>query len=260
METLKVLGELFSLKNKVAIVTGAGRGIGRTIALAYAHAGACMVVVDIDFEGAHRTAEELENSGGKAIAIKADVANPEEVQEIVDTTLDRFGGLDILVNNAGVTKMAPCEEYSLSDWERVIDVDLKGVFLCSQRAGRVMIKNRKGKIINIASIAGQVGTVDNAIAYKSAKGGVINFTRGLAVEWGKYNINVNAIGPGMVVTEFTTARLSNDEYRNYWLRETPLGRFLKMEDLRGVAIFLASPASDMITGQTIFVDGGWLAK
>lgn len=139
-------------------------------------------------------------------------------------------------------------------------MDLKGVFLCSQRAGRVMIKNRKGKIINIASIAGQVGTVDNAIAYKSAKGGVINFTRGLAVEWGKYNINVNAIGPGMVVTEFTTARLSNDEYRNYWLRETPLGRFLKMEDLRGVAIFLASPASDMITGQTIFVDGGWLAK
>ena len=173
--------------------------------------------------------------------------------------MKHFGRIDILINNAGINIIASAESFRPKDWDKVLNINLKGIFLCAQAVGKVMVKQRKGKIINIASIAGMVGTPHHAVAYNSSKAGVINLTRALAIEWGKYNIHVNAIAPGIIKTDLTRERLRNKEYHHYWIDRTPLRRIGRPEDLIGAVIYLASEASDWLTGQTIVIDGGYTA-
>lgn len=252
-------GSIFDLTGKVAIVTGGGRGLGSTMALALADAGADVVVTDLLISEAKEVAKEISLKRRRSLAIKADVTKPKDVQKMVFKTMKHFGRIDILVNNAGINIISPAEDFSVEDWDKVLSVNLTGVFLCAQAFGKVMIKQKKGKIINIASVAGIVGTPHNAAAYNSTKAGVINLTRSLAIEWGKYNINVNAIAPGMIETELTKKRLKNKEYYDYWIDRTPLRRIGKPEDLTGALIYLSSEASNWLTGHTIVIDGGYTA-
>lgn len=252
-------GSIFDLTGKVAIVTGGGRGLGSTMALALADAGADVVVTDLLISEAKEVVKEISLKRKRSLAIKADVSKAMQVQKMVTKVMGHFGRADILVNNAGINIISPAEDFSVEDWDKVLSVNLTGVFLCAQAFGKVMIKQRKGKIINIASVAGMVGTPHNAVAYNSTKAGVINLTRALAVEWGKYNINVNAIAPGMVETELTKKRLKNKEYYDYWIDRTPLRRIGRPEDLIGAVVYLSSEASNWLTGHTIVIDGGYTA-
>jgi len=250
---------LFDLSEKVSIVTGGGRGLGRIMALALADVGANVIIADIIINQAEYVAKEIINKNIRSLAIKVDVTKPKEVQKMVSQVMKHFGRIDILINNAGINIIAPAENFAVKDWEKVLNINLKGVFLCSQVVGKVMMKQKKGKIINIASIHGLVGSIHHAVAYNSSKAGVINLTRALAVEWGKYNINVNAIAPGIIKTDLTKKRLENKEYYNYWIDRTPLKRIGKPEDLIGAVIYLSSEASNWLTGQTIVIDGGYTA-
>jgi len=243
----------------VAIVTGGSRGLGRSMALALADGGAHVIIIDILISQAIEVAKEILRKGVESLAIKADVTKPKEVQKMVSQIMKHFGRIDILVNNAGINIIASAESFRPKDWDKVLSINLKGVFLCGQAVGKVMIKQRKGKMINIASIAGMVGTPHHAVAYNSSKAGVINLTRALAIEWGKYNINVNAIAPGIIETDLTRKRLENKKYYKYWIDRTPLGRIGKPEDLIGALIYLSSETSNWLTGHTIVVDGGYTA-
>ena len=251
------MADIFSLSGKVGIVTGGNRSIGRTLALSLADAGADVVVAGAhNMDLAHQVAEEIHRKGRGCLAVKADVSNKDEVQEMVSKTIERFGKIDILINNAAINIFSPAVDFSLDDWNKVVSVDLTGAFLCAQAVGRIMIAQKKGKIVNLASIGGMCGTYRNAVAYDSSKAGVINLTRSLGVEWGKYNINVNAIAPGLVESDLTRTRLENQSLRKYFLERVPLARIGQPEDLVGVVIFLCSEASNWITGQTIVIDGG----
>lgn len=247
------------LDGKVAIVTGAGQGIGRTIALNLAEEGASVVVCDINLQTAQDVTKEIESLGRQAQAIKADVSNSQEVSQLVAKSLDRFKKIDILVNNAGICPIAPAEEHTEDEWDKTIDINLKGTFLCSQAVGREMIKQKCGKIVNIASTSGHIGT-HGIIAYSVSKAGVISLTRVLAVEWAKHNINVNAVSPGTVKTPMTEKVLvdvlKTHEERT---RRTPLGREAIPEDVAKAVVFLISPEADYITGDIITVDGGMTA-
>jgi gluconate 5-dehydrogenase len=249
----------FDLSGKVVVVTGGGRGLGKTMALALADAGAHITLIDILVSQTKEVAEEILQKGKRSLVVKADVTKPREVQMMVSHVMKHFGRIDILINNAGINIIAPAESFDPKDWDRVLSINLKGVFLCAQAVGKVMIKQRKGKIINIASIAGMVGTPHHAVAYNSSKAGVIHLTRALAIEWGKYNIHVNAIAPGIIETDLTRERLKNKEYYHYWIDRTPLRRIGQPEDLIGAVIYLASEASDWLTGQAIVIDGGYTA-
>jgi len=229
------------------------------MALALADFGANVIIADIIINQAEYVAKEIIKKDIRSLAIKVDVTKPKEVQKMVFQVMKHFGRIDILINNAGINIIAPAENFAVKDWEKVLDINLKGVFLCSQVVGKVMIKQKKGKIINIASIHGLVGSTHNAVAYNSSKAGVINLTRALAIEWGKYNINVNAIAPGIIETDLTRKRLENKKYYKCWIDRTPLGRIGKPEDLIGALIYLSSEASDWLTGHTIVVDGGYTA-
>jgi NAD(P)-dependent dehydrogenase (short-subunit alcohol dehydrogenase family) len=248
---------LFNLSGKVGIVTGGSRGIGRTLALALADAGA-----DVAVAAAHRmdlaeeVAEEIKKKEKTSLAVRVDVSNKREVQDMVSKVIKQFGKIDILVNNAAINIFSPAEKLSLDDWNKVLSVDLTGVFLCSQAVGKIMMEQKRGKIINVTSVGGMTGTYRKAIAYDSSKAGVINLTRSLAVEWGKYNINVNAIAPGLIETDLTRKRLEDREFYNYFLERVPLGKIGQPEDLVGIVIFLSSEASKWLTGQTIVMDGG----
>ena len=246
------------LTGKVALVTGAGRGIGKAIAAALARANACIVVNDVHLDTAEETANEIKALGGKALPVKADVSLREEVNDMVKNALMTFGKIDILVNNAGVITRKPAEEFLEAEWDKIINVNLKGVFLCSQIVARHMIeRGGGGKIINIASIMGGVALPPRS-AYCASKGGVIALTRDLAAEWAKYNINVNAISPGwMAGTEITKSYFSQEDVRRFLLERIPLNRFGTVEDIANLVVFLSSEYSNYITGQNIYVDGGW---
>lgn len=246
-----------NLKNKVAIVTGSRRGIGKAIALALAKAGANVVVSDINIDDCNKVVEEIKDINGNALAVKADVSNPEDVSKMINLTTEKFGKVDILVNNAGIYMQKSLTDVTEQDFDRILDINLKGVFLCSKAAVPEMIKQGKGKIINIASIAGQVGFA-NSSAYCASKGGIINMTRELALELGQYKINVNAIGPGVIETPMTKDLLEDKATKETLLANIPLNRIGKPEDIANAALFLASDNSDYITGITLFVDGGWL--
>jgi NAD(P)-dependent dehydrogenase (short-subunit alcohol dehydrogenase family) len=249
--------DLFKISGKTAIVTGGGRGLGEQIAIGLAEAGANVVVCSRKLEACEQVKEKLEQLGVKSLALKCDVTNPEDVQRVVQTTVDEFGQIDILVNNSGVTWGAPVEEMPLEAWQKVINVNVTGTFLMSQAVGKVMIKQRSGKIINIASVAGLGGTnpeILNTIGYNTSKGAVITFTKDLAVKWGRYGIHVNAVAPGFFPTKMSKVVL--EQVGQKVLQNTPLGRFGGEDDLKGAVLFLASPASDFVTGALIVVDGG----
>ena len=247
------------LADKIAVVTGSGRGIGRAISLALAREGAHVVVNDIDLQVAKEVANEIRALGRRAIAVKADVSNGKEVNDMVNATLKEFGRVDILVNNAGIAMIAPSEDLSEENWDRAININLKGVFLCSQAFGREMIKQKGGKIVNIAAIAGMFAAPDR-VAYNSSKAGVILLTKTLAVEWAKYNINVNAVAPAVTKTDMVRKGIAEGLYSEETIaKRFPIGRLLEPEEIANVGVFLASEESSCITGHTIVADGGWTA-
>jgi NAD(P)-dependent dehydrogenase (short-subunit alcohol dehydrogenase family) len=228
------------------------------MALGLAEAGADVAVVSRTKEALESVAEEIRALGRRGLVVRADVTDRDEGTDMVRRTMEAFGRIDILVNNAGTIFRAAAEEHPEEEWDRVMAVNLKGVFLCCQAVGKVMIAQRRGKIINIGSLLSEIG-VPLIPAYSASKGGVRQLTKALAVEWAQYNVHVNAIGPGYFRTELTDA-LQKDEVRAAWiLSRTPLGRWGVPEDLKGPVVFLASDASDFITGQMLYVDGGWLA-
>ena len=251
------VSELFSLKGKVAIVTGGGRGLGEQIAIGFAEAGANVVVCSRRVEACEEVSGKLKEIGVESLAIKCDITNPEDVKSVVEQTVERFGRIDILVNNSGASWGAPAEEMPLEAWQKVLNVNVTGTFLMSQAAGKVMLEQGAGKIINIASVAGLKGSnpkVMDAIGYNASKGAVITFTKDLAAKWGPRGIFVNAIAPGFFPTKMSKGLL--EKGGQAILEGTPLRKFGSDTDLKGVAVFLAASASDYITGDVVIVDGG----
>ena len=251
--------ELFDLQGKVAVVTGSTRGIGRGIAECLGKAGASVVIVGRSREACERVAADLTAMGITALAAWADVTKVEEVEHLMQKTEDAFGRIDILVNNAGVALTHKAENITEEEWDQVLNLDLKSVFFCSQRAGRRMIQQQRGKIINTASIMGQVGQ-KLTLTYCAAKAGVVGLTRALALEWARHNIQVNALCPGFVLTSINEEAMKDEKIFNATLRKIPAGRLGQVSDMVGAVLFLASEASDYMTGQTLTVDGGWTAQ
>jgi NAD(P)-dependent dehydrogenase (short-subunit alcohol dehydrogenase family) len=251
------VSDLFSLKGKVAIVTGGGRGLGEQIAIGFAEAGANVVVCSRQVEACEEVSGKLKEIGVDSLALKCDITNPEDVKNVVEQTVEKFGRVDILVNNSGASWGAPAEEMPLEAWQKVLNVNVTGTFLMSQAAGRVMLEQGSGKIINIASVAGLKGSnpkVMDAIGYNASKGAVITFTKDLAAKWGPRGIYVNAIAPGFFPTKMSKGLL--EKGGQAILEGTPLRKFGSDTDLKGVAVFLAAAASDYITGDVVVVDGG----
>jgi 3-oxoacyl-[acyl-carrier protein] reductase len=244
-----------SLKNKTAIVTGAGRGIGRGIALALAQEGCNVIVSDIDQANCCAVAEELEKLGVKDAGVKCDVSKKAEVENLFSCTMKKFGKLDILVNNAGIYPFVPFSDMKEEDWDKVMNINLKSIFLCSQQAAKVMQEG--GRIINISSIAAFVG-FSGLVHYCASKGGVNGMIRALALELASKKITVNAVAPGGINTP--GAQSPSEEIRQQTIAVIPLARMGEPEDIANAVVFLASDKSSYITGQTIIVDGGWTLR
>jgi len=251
--------ELFDLTGRVAIITGGSVGLGRQMAEGLAEMGANLVLCARKKERCQQAAEELQKLGVRTLALGCDVKNPANVQEVADTTISEFGRIDILINNAGTSWGAPVEEMQLEHWNKVMETNLTGTFLFSQAVGKVMVPKRRGKIINIASVAGLRGAPPEfqAIGYHASKGGVIAFTRDLACKWGIHNIQVNAIAPGWFPTNMSKVVMERN--KEAFLSRIPLRRFGNDHDLKGAAVFLSSGASDYVTGHVLVVDGGQIA-
>ncbi|MFH1351052.1 MAG: glucose 1-dehydrogenase [Pseudomonadota bacterium] len=250
--------DMFRLEGRTAVVTGASSGLGVAFARGLAEAGASVVVAARRRERLERLAAELEAEGRQALSVLCDVTREDQVERLVRMTLERFRRLDILVNNAGAGHVAPAEAESLDLFQRVINVNVTGVFLCAKHCGRAMLQAGQGTIINIASIMGLVGigALPQA-SYNTSKGAVINMTRELAAQWAKRGVRVNAIAPGWFPTEMTEEMFDNERSIRFIERRTPMGRAGRPEELIGALLLLASDASSYITGQTIVVDGGW---
>jgi gluconate 5-dehydrogenase len=249
--------DLFDLSGRVAIVTGGGRGIGVPMAESLAELGADVVVCSRAIAACEEVAARLAGLGAQTIAMACDVRQPDQVAEVVRRTVDELGRVDVLVNNAGATWGAPVEDLPLDAWRRVVDVNLTGVFLFSQAAGRVMIGQRGGSIVNVTSVAGFRGhpaEVMDAVPYSASKGGVTAFTRDLACKWARHGIRVNALAPGWFPSDMSAGVLA--EHEKEIVGRIPLRRLGRPDDLKGAVAFLATPASDFVTGQVLVVDGG----
>ncbi|HHV28154.1 SDR family NAD(P)-dependent oxidoreductase [Acetivibrio mesophilus] len=250
--------DLFSLKGRVAVVTGASSGLGVQMAKALAAQGADIVILARRKEKLEKVAEEIRAFGVRCLSIECDVTNIGLIQRAAELTEKEFGKVDILINNAGSGGVASAEETSDEMWNNTINVDLNGVFMVAREFGKIMIKNNYGRIINISSIYGMVGNMAHpSTAYHAAKGGVVNMTRALAAEWAKYGITVNAICPGYFVTELTQETLDTEYFTNYMKSTVPVGRYGKEGELDSTAVYLASDASTYVTGAIIPVDGGY---
>jgi NAD(P)-dependent dehydrogenase (short-subunit alcohol dehydrogenase family) len=247
------------LKDKIAIVTGAGRGIGEAIATRLCSEGAKVMVSDIDLPAAQNVCNHLNAKGNSTLPYKANVCSKSEVEAMVKATVEAFGRVDILVNNAGLSVVGPSVSLEESQWRNGLDVMLSGVFFCSQAVGKEMIQNKYGKIINIASVNGVVAFPERA-CYCAAKAGVMALTKVLGIEWARYNINVNAVAPGYVETDLVKNLASKGTLDvNELAGRTPMGRLAKGSEIADSVVFLASEESGYIQGQTIIIDGGWTA-
>jgi NAD(P)-dependent dehydrogenase (short-subunit alcohol dehydrogenase family) len=244
---------------RVAVVTGAGRGIGRAIALALAAEGAGVAVADVDAESAERTSDEIRMLGSPAVAVHVDVRRRDEVDALIGRTVASLGRLDILVSNAGISHRHDFTELPEEVWDEIIDVNLKGVFLCGQAAAREMARVGRGAIVNVASQRG-VSASPRSAAYIASKGGVIALTRAMAVDLAPLGIRVNAVGPGPVITDLNRHRFEDRTYREETQARVPLGRLGEPEDVVGAVLFLAGEEARWVTGHCLFVDGGWVAS
>lgn len=250
--------ELFQLTGKTALVTGGGGGLGHAICRAFASAGARVAVTDVSLDRAGDAVNLIRNDGGEALAEALDVAHKADVERVVARVLQEWGKIDVLVNCAGRAIRGTALDYTEKDWDTIIGVNLKGTFLCCQAAGRHMAERRSGKIINIASIGGFIA-YPGSIAYLASKGGVLQLTRGFAVELAPFNVQVNAIAPSLFDTPMVAGTRSDPESQRYFMERTPAGRMGRPEEIVGAAIFLAAECSSMVTGHTLAVDGGFLS-
>jgi NAD(P)-dependent dehydrogenase (short-subunit alcohol dehydrogenase family) len=258
VEVQSVILNKFNLKGNVALVTGASRGLGQGMALALAEAGADVALVARTKSSLEETAALVEKAGSRALVAQADLSRSGEAERVVSETVKQLGRVDILLNAAGTQVRKPITEMTEQDYDYLMSVNLKAMYFLSQSAAREMVKQRKGKIINIASLSSFIG-LSNISIYGTSKGGVASMTRQYAVELAKHNIQVNAISPGYFITELTAALFQDPERARWVLGKIPLGRTGNPDDLAGAVVFLASAASDYITGQILSVDGGWLA-
>lgn len=251
----------FNLNDKIAIITGGGKGIGKQIALAFARSGANVVVCGRNTEALDKTVEAIKELKRCGLGIKTDIQKVSDINSAVEQTINEFGHIDILVNNAGVNRTGPTLEVTEETWDMILDTNLKGMFFFCQAVGSYMIKQKRGKIINIGSIISKIGLGYN-VPYSASKGGVHLLTKALALEWAKYNIQVNAIGPGYVLTDQVRWLFEKKDFADKIISKQPTGRAATVEDIEGAAVFLASEASDYINGEMIFVDGasaaGWM--
>jgi len=250
---------MFDLKGKVAIVTGARRGIGKAIALKLAKEGAKIVVTDIVKEDCEKVIKEIEDLGSQGLALKLDVTDEEEIKNVVKIAKERFGRIDILANNAGIYVQEELDKMKTSKIDKILDINLRGLILCTKYVLPEMKAKNYGKIINTASIAGFVG-FDLSSVYCATKGAIIAITKELALEFGKNKINVNAVAPGIIATDMTKDMLADESIKSALLSKIPYERIGKPEDIASAVAFLASDESEYITGQTLAVDGGWLAQ
>jgi NAD(P)-dependent dehydrogenase (short-subunit alcohol dehydrogenase family) len=248
--------ELFDLTDRVALVTGASKGLGSAIAAGLSKAGAHLALCARDHHGLAATRATVEAQGARAEIFEMDVCSRASVRRAVAAAIEAFGRIDILVNNAGINVRKPTLELSEEEWDQVLDTNLKGYFLVAQAVGEHMVARGSGKVVNVSSIFGAVG-MHNQLAYAASKGGVVQLTKVMAIEWAKHGVNVNAVGPTYFETPLVAA-LRNDPERFRFINErTPMGRWGQPEELVGTVIYLASRASDFVTGQTVYVDGGW---
>lgn len=260
---MNILDE-FQLEGKVAIVTGAGRGLGKAMAKGLAQAGADIVIPDIREDLARQAAEDIEQFGVKTLPLHTDVTEVESVREMVSKVVKEWGKIDTLVNNAGICRNVPAEEMSEEDWDRVIDVNLKGVFLCGREVGNRMIEQGDGgSIINISSMSGFIANFPQPqVAYNASKAGVTMITKSFASEWAEHDIRVNAVAPGYMNTEMTQKFIDSnpEKAEEYWIKPTPMKRLGEPNELAGAAVYLASEASSFMTGSTMIIDGGYTAR
>ncbi|CAF0999939.1 unnamed protein product [Rotaria sordida] len=252
---------MFNLAGRVALVTGAARGLGFAMARALGEFGARLALFDIDSTSVQSAAKTLSNDGFEVLNLHGDVTNVSDVTKCIENVVNKYNSLDIVVNNAGIVYNAPAEEMSLKEWKQVIDVNLTGVFLVSQVAGRQMIKQKSGNIINIASMSGSIANFPQPqCAYNASKAGVILLTKSLASEWVQHNIRVNSISPGYMNTHLTAKGLQNPDYAQHWRTLTPMHRVGEPHELTGLVVFLASDASSYVTGSDILIDGGYTMR
>jgi 2-deoxy-D-gluconate 3-dehydrogenase len=251
---------IFDLRGRVALITGSGSGLGKAIAKGMADVGAKVALIDINVDMVNAVLKEIMSDGGEGIALSADVTKSEEVKSAVESVVNNYGKIDILINCAGVTRRMPAEEFNETDWDFVINVNLKGTFLFCREAGKYMLENGEGSIINITSLAAHVA-ITNSAAYCASKGGVAQLTKTLGVEWATRGVRVNAISPGVFETPLLMKCIEKEkDYGYLMLSKIPMGKFGKPEELVGTVIFLASKASSYVTAHILAVDGGYLAQ
>ncbi|HET7627129.1 MAG TPA: glucose 1-dehydrogenase [Bacillales bacterium] len=250
------VNRIFDLKGRTVIITGASKGIGKDIATFLAEAGANVVMIARSKEKLEQAAEDIRSCGGNVLPVSADLTDVDQFPKLVRRIRDHFGTIDVLINNAGLNIPKKAEDVTTEDWDKVLDINLRSVFFFSQAAGKAMIEQQRGKIINMSSQMAFVGYYKRA-AYSSSKGGITQLTKALAIEWAPHDIQVNAIAPTFIETALTKPMFADKTFRDEVLSRIPLGRLAKTEDLFGAVLYLATNASNMVTGQTICVDGGW---
>ncbi len=263
MTSNKSILDRFRLDGRVALVTGGGSGIGRGFAHALAEAGAKVAIVDMSTTAAETVAHELTETGAESIAITTDVTKTDQVQQMVDTIVNHWGSLTIGVNNAGIAGWYDAETMPEEEWRKIMSVNLDGVFYCAQAEGRIMLEAGYGKIINTASMSAHIAnTPQNQAAYNASKAGVLHLTRSLATEWASRGVRVNSISPGYtrtaLVEQFINEPIGAEKYP-HWMERTPMGKMAEVSDLVGAAVYLASEASDFMTGHDMIIDGGYCA-